>query len=232
MALISCSECEKQISNLAPACPHCGAPRHVAEESPRKQRRRDKPVDGQGKAERAGAPAAPMSQAKMNMIAVLAAVVAFPALIGFMICSSSKSTPEAKPDMPVLARDVPDQPAPRPVRPTAPVAKSYEKVDRATMQDEYKNNEVRADATYKGHLVEISGVAGKIDKGPFGGVYISVGSGARFDMEAVRCTVDENDKAQIAAIMAVNKGDRVTVHGRVLGYTVMSVSLKDCALVE
>ena len=31
MALISCSECEAQVSDLAPTCPHCGAP--VAVES-------------------------------------------------------------------------------------------------------------------------------------------------------------------------------------------------------
>ena len=27
MALIECYECEKEISDKAPACPHCGAPR-------------------------------------------------------------------------------------------------------------------------------------------------------------------------------------------------------------
>jgi len=26
MALIKCYECEKEISDKAPACPHCGAP--------------------------------------------------------------------------------------------------------------------------------------------------------------------------------------------------------------
>ena len=32
MALIKCYECEKEISDKAPACPHCGAPK---EEQPR-----------------------------------------------------------------------------------------------------------------------------------------------------------------------------------------------------
>ena len=140
-----------------------------------------------------------------------------------------KDAPLEEPADTAAARAAP--PTQRPQRST-PVAKTYEKVDRATMQAEYKNNEVRADAIYKDHFVEISGVAGKIDKGPFGGVYISVGSGARFDMEAVRCTVNEDDKAQIAAIMTVNKGDKVTVHGRVQGFHVMSVSLQECALVK
>jgi len=27
MALIPCYECEKEISDKAPACPHCGAPK-------------------------------------------------------------------------------------------------------------------------------------------------------------------------------------------------------------
>ena len=27
MALIKCYECEKEISDKAPACPHCGAPK-------------------------------------------------------------------------------------------------------------------------------------------------------------------------------------------------------------
>ncbi|MBK6435919.1 MAG: hypothetical protein IPF83_08695 [Rhodanobacteraceae bacterium] len=30
MALIPCSECRREISSRAPACPHCGCPVHVA----------------------------------------------------------------------------------------------------------------------------------------------------------------------------------------------------------
>jgi hypothetical protein len=30
MALIACAECQQQISDKAPACPHCGAPREIA----------------------------------------------------------------------------------------------------------------------------------------------------------------------------------------------------------
>jgi len=33
MALIKCYECEKEISDKAPACPHCGAPKHQQEAS-------------------------------------------------------------------------------------------------------------------------------------------------------------------------------------------------------
>jgi len=35
MALIPCYECEKEISDKAPACPHCGAPKKKA--APKKE---------------------------------------------------------------------------------------------------------------------------------------------------------------------------------------------------
>jgi DNA-directed RNA polymerase subunit RPC12/RpoP len=37
MALINCHECGKQISDTAPACPGCGAPRRLTPEEKRSQ---------------------------------------------------------------------------------------------------------------------------------------------------------------------------------------------------
>ena len=39
MALIQCYECEREISDKAPACPHCGAPKADAQASKKKPKR-------------------------------------------------------------------------------------------------------------------------------------------------------------------------------------------------
>jgi len=42
MALIECYECEKEISDKAPACPHCGAPKCTPKPTKTKTGRGDK----------------------------------------------------------------------------------------------------------------------------------------------------------------------------------------------
>ncbi|MBR5074164.1 MAG: zinc ribbon domain-containing protein [Bacteroidales bacterium] len=37
MALITCKECEKQVSDQAASCPHCGAPVKAATPAPQQQ---------------------------------------------------------------------------------------------------------------------------------------------------------------------------------------------------
>ena len=50
MALISCPECGREISDKAPACPHCGAPTKVADknEEERKKARTKQRANTQG----------------------------------------------------------------------------------------------------------------------------------------------------------------------------------------
>ena len=40
MALIQCYECSKEISDKAPACPHCGAPQAETQPSKKKPKRK------------------------------------------------------------------------------------------------------------------------------------------------------------------------------------------------
>lgn len=42
MALIKCPECEKEVSDKAPACPHCGAPINQAKEKLKKAKKEPK----------------------------------------------------------------------------------------------------------------------------------------------------------------------------------------------
>lgn len=100
------------------------------------------------------------------------------------------------------------------------------KVSLSTLLAEYKDNEVRADARFKGQVVQVAGYAGDVKKDILGNVFIIVNSGNEWEIPEVQCFVGGRQANSVAAI---NKGDRVTVRGKVRGLT-LNVLLGDCSL--
>lgn len=121
-------------------------------------------------------------------------------------------------------------------RPATPVttaaqepAPAYEppmvgKVDKLLY--DYKGNEVAADAKYKGKIVEISGVVEDIKKDMMDNVYVTVGTGARFELPIAQCFLV---KSEVDKAAALSKGDRITIRGRVSGL-MMNVLIKDAVI--
>lgn len=98
----------------------------------------------------------------------------------------------------------------------------------AMLLSAYRGDEVRADAAFRGKLIETSGWASNIKKDMHGGVFITLGTGRPFEIPEVQCGV-VNDQAGRA--VHLSKGTKVTVRGRVDGLT-LYVLLRECSIVE
>jgi hypothetical protein len=117
--------------------------------------------------------------------------------------------------------------------PVVPVAVKRDFKDRPVAQikvkeilDEYKNNEVRADGTYKDKIIQIRGKVEDVKKDITDSIYVTVGTGAQFEIPVVQCFVKDGEEK---AASALNKGDNVTVMGHVDGL-MMNVLVKDCVI--
>lgn len=92
---------------------------------------------------------------------------------------------------------------------------------------DYDKNEIRGDAAWKGKYVEVTGTVESIDKGPFGGLYVVLGDGESFHSVHV-----DLKKSEVSSAAALNKGDTATFRGKVLGYVLGSVSVRDAVMVS
>lgn len=103
------------------------------------------------------------------------------------------------------------------------------KVPIKALLSEYKDNEVRADLKFKDKIAQVPGVVNRTMKDAFGGVHVLIGSGGQFEVEVLDCAPAPG---QLDAILALSKGDQVTVRGRVSGRILTYVGLKECSLVR
>jgi tRNA_anti-like len=108
----------------------------------------------------------------------------------------------------------------------APVAAPADPVELKTLLSEYKDNEVRADAAYKGKRVRVTGKVGDIKKDILNHNYVTVGTGAMFEIPTVQCMLEESSAG---AAMQLSKGAKVTVEGSVKGL-MMNVLIDDCVI--
>lgn len=99
-------------------------------------------------------------------------------------------------------------------------------VDLKTLLKDYKDNEVRADGLYKDKRVQLTGKVGDIKKDMLNKIYVTLGTGAQFEMPVVQCFFDDEHTAKASAL---SKGQSLTVKGRVSGL-MMNVLVKDCEL--
>ena len=106
-------------------------------------------------------------------------------------------------------------------------AKAATEVPIRTLLGEYKDNEVRADSSYKDHLIQTTGVVGEVKRDALGSIYVTVGTGEQFEIPQVQCLFDEEHAKKAATL---TQGKRVTVRGRVDGL-MMNVLVKDCEFV-
>jgi hypothetical protein len=78
----------------------------------------------------------------------------------------------------------------------------------------YKSNEVAADNQYKGKLVETVGIVGDVKKDILDQIYVTLGTGAQFELPTVQCFFSDEYASKAAAL---KKGQRLTIRGRVDG---------------
>ena len=95
-----------------------------------------------------------------------------------------------------------------------------------TLLKDYKANEIRADGLYKGKDVRVAGKLIAAKKGLAGGMYVTLGTGAAFEMPALQCSLRSSQEERAASL---SKGDSVTVEGTVSGL-MGNVQASDCII--
>lgn len=91
---------------------------------------------------------------------------------------------------------------------------------------DYKNNEVNADNKYKGKLIRVTGLVDDIKKDFTDSLYVTIGTGAEFEIPVIQAFFDDTKNNQLAQLQ---KGQNITVTCRVDGL-MMNVLAKDCSL--
>ena len=99
--------------------------------------------------------------------------------------------------------------------------------DAGTLLKDYKDNEAAADQKYKGKVIQISGVVGEIRKSPSDQIYVTVGTGAAFELPMAQCFFDASASAKAATL---KQGDLVTIKGRVDGL-ILNVVVQDSVFI-
>lgn len=109
--------------------------------------------------------------------------------------------------------------------PKSPYVLNVDKeVSASEIYKDYEKNEVKADNTYKGKKVAVTGKVGEISKDFLNRPFIEFKTGY---LKAVRCNFD---KKYINKLADLKKGQSVTIIGTCDGLNLMSVVIKDCKL--
>jgi hypothetical protein len=128
----------------------------------------------------------------------------------------------------IVAAIVGPSPNPTTASPNAKPSSAATVVQIKDLLDAYKGNELRADSTYKEKIVEVRG--GKVDdvkKDILDKPYITIGTGGMLEIPQIQCT--DLDSSQAVKAVQLNKGQSITIRGRVTGL-MMNVLLEDCEI--
>lgn len=90
----------------------------------------------------------------------------------------------------------------------------------------YKQNEIDADNQLKGKIIKVRGVVESISKDAFDNAYLTIHTGS---LLGLRADFDDKHKPELATLRA---GQKVTIQGRVEGFIMDCVQVKDCQLVQ
>lgn len=207
MPMINCPDCSKEMSDSAHTCPNCGRPNTSASTQVR-------PV---GILLGIGIFLIPLifswftlrkghtTKAKVISFSWLALSLA---IIGAQDGTNTSSTSS---------------------RLTSPAKAVPAQVMQVNIRDilaAYENNEVGADNQYKGKLIEVTGIVDNIKKDIFDNLYVTLGTGAQFEIPQIQAFFDDSMNNQLGQL---RKRQRLTVVCRVDGL-MMNVLAKDCVI--
>jgi uncharacterized protein YqgC (DUF456 family) len=102
------------------------------------------------------------------------------------------------------------------------------KVTAIQLAEDYKANEIAADAKYKGKLLEISGIVGSIGKDILSTPYITFQTEQYAIINQVQCMFAKTDEQVLANL---SKGQSVTVTGEVSG-SVGNIIVNGCKVIK
>ena len=99
------------------------------------------------------------------------------------------------------------------------------KVTAIKLSEDYKANEVSADAKYKGKFVEVSGIIDNIAKDILDTPYVTLKTDT-YSIVGIQCMFDKNSESQLATL---SKGQSITLQGEVSG-KMMNVLIRGCII--
>lgn len=109
-----------------------------------------------------------------------------------------------------------------------PAAPAPIKLTADALYNAYTNNQVAADAKYKGNIVEVTGVINSIGKDILGNPFVALNVGGYSEL-GIQCTFSQADESQLTSL---SSGRSVTLEGTVSGETITIVGLDGCSVVK
>ncbi|OWK38857.1 OB-fold protein [Fimbriiglobus ruber] len=106
------------------------------------------------------------------------------------------------------------------------------KVDAVALDKEFDDNQLQAEAKYKGKVLEVSGVVHKVTKDKIGKITVELkGDQEESENSTVDCNFTD-DPENVSALAAVTAAKRVTIRGKCKGKVDTYVTLEYCMLVK
>lgn len=206
MTMINCADCEKEMSDSAPACPNCGKPN-------------------------ANAPAEVKPISTLLGIGILLS----PFIFSWFTLRKGYATKSKVISFVWMAlvlvlysygsgsKGVESNHSPSPV---AAAPRQAMLVNIQEILSAYTNNEVGADNKYKGNIVQVSGIVGDIKKDLMDNLYVTLGTGKIFEIPMIQAFFDDSMNSQLGQL---RKGQKLTIVCRINGL-MMNVLAKDCVI--
>lgn len=213
MPMIICPDCSKEMSDAAPACPNCGRPN-----SPRGAKPTERPVSillG------IGILLMPLIFAWFTLrkgYSTKAKVISFTWLLLILAIFAAQEGGKKSTSSGSSSQSTSENEA-------APEASAMQVEIRQLLGD-YKANEVAADNLYKGNLVEVTGIVGDIKKDIMDNLYVTLGTGKKFEIPQVQAFFDDSMNNQLGSL---RQGQRLTVVCTIKGL-MMNVLGEDCII--
>lgn len=102
------------------------------------------------------------------------------------------------------------------------------KVTATKMIADYKANEVAADATYKGNMIEVMGQVSTIGKDIADMPYITLTNGEQYSFDSIQCMFTKEQESELATVV---KGKTITLSGKVSG-KLGNIIVRGCSIVK
>ena len=91
----------------------------------------------------------------------------------------------------------------------------------------YKENEVKADKTYKGKIIEVNGIVDGIDSDIDDKAVVRLSNGDEFSFDTVSCFIDDENQDKACEL---EKGQNVTIIGEADGEVIGEPYIKNCKI--
>lgn len=195
-----CKHCKKAIPEVVSTCPYCH----------KKQ-----------------------GMSKKNIIIIVVVVVVLAAVIGNLNAGKTdtdKDTPiqtGTQTDAQNTDATPEKQPEESAEQPTPEVTADFVFDDVNDLIQEYKDNEVAAEQKYKDKTVTVTGLVKDIGNDIIDSTYITINDGTDITWDYAQCYF--KNQAEIDKVAALQKGQTVTVTGKVGNYS-LTLTLKKCTI--